>query len=66
MNSMVGRLVGIVICVAAGAFFGWTFTRGLALDGTPAALAAVVVAMVVAAAAFAGWTTLGRRWERPQ
>ena len=64
MNSLAGRLVGIVVCAAVGALLGWTLTRWLALDGTPAALAAAVVAMVVAAAGFAGWTTLGRRLER--
>ena len=66
MNSLAGRLFGILVCAVAGALFGWTLAGWLALDGTPAALAAAVVAMAVAAAGFAGWTTLGRRLERPR
>ena len=66
MNSLVGRLIGIVACGAIGGVVAWWFIGWIVLDGvlgsdgrrrgrghgrSPIA-------------AFVGWTTLGRGLER--
>jgi hypothetical protein len=65
MNSLFGRIVGIVACAAAGAWCGWSIAAALAPGGTSAALLAAVLAMAVAAACYVGWSTLGRKLGRP-
>ena len=63
---MTGRIIGIAICGVLGALVAWALVATIALDGVAGALVAAGVGMVVATAAFVGWTTLGRRLERPK
>ena len=66
MNSVGGRIIGIVVCGALGALAGFFFVLLIVLEGVLGALVAVMIAAVVASAAFAGWTTVGRVLERPK
>ena len=66
MNSIGGRIIGIVVCGVLGALAGFLFIVLVTLEGVAGALVTVAVATVVASAAFAGWTTVGRVLERPK
>ena len=66
MITLTGRIIGIAVCGAIGALVAWALVATIALDGVAGALVAAGVGMVVATAAFIGWTTLGRRLERPK
>jgi hypothetical protein len=59
-GSVVGSIVGIVVCGIAGGFAAWMLVAALGVDGVVGALAAAVIGMVVATALWAGGTSLLR------
>jgi len=65
-GSMLGSILGILICGVAGGFAGWSAVTAWGIDGVPGALLAAVIGMAVATALWAGVTSLLRAlgWVR--
>ena len=59
-GSLLGSILGILVCGVGGGFAAWALVTALGLVGVLGAVAAAVVGMVVATALFAGGTTLLR------
>ena len=59
-GSIVGSIVGILLCGIAGGFAAWMLVSMLGLDGVPGALVAAVMGMIVATALWAGGSWLLR------
>jgi hypothetical protein len=60
MASIVGSILGIVVCGGIGAVGGWLLATGIGLAGVPAALAAALAGVVIAAALWVAGTALLR------
>ncbi|MBK7079554.1 MAG: hypothetical protein IPO75_02610 [Betaproteobacteria bacterium] len=60
MASIVGSILGILVCGGIGGAGGWALVTALGLTGTPGALVAAVAAMAVSAALWAGGSSLLR------
>ena len=65
-GSILGSVIGILVCGVAGGFASWMLVAALGVDGVPGALAAAVIGMVVATALWAGGSSLLRAlgWVR--
>jgi len=65
-GSMLGSILGILICGVAGGFVAWSAVTALGIDGVFGAILAAVIGMVVATALWAGGTSLLRAlgWVR--
>jgi len=63
-GSIIGSIVGILLCGVAGGFAAWMFVAMLGIDGVTGAFVAAVIGMVVATALWTGGTALLRalRW----
>jgi len=61
-GSIVGSLLGILVCGGAGGITAWWLVTALGQDGVPGAILAAVVGMVVATALWAGGSSLLRAW----
>ena len=63
-GSMIGSIVGILLCGITGGFAAWMLVATLGIDGVTGAFVAAVIGMVVATALWAGGTALLRalRW----
>lgn len=59
-GSMLGSLLGILVCGVAGGVAAWALVKTLGIDGPLGAIVAAVIGMVVATALWAGVTTLLR------
>ena len=59
-GSMVGSILGILVCGVAGGFAAWRLVAALGADGVFGAIAAAVIGMVAATALWAGGTSLLR------
>jgi hypothetical protein len=59
-GSMLGSILGILICGVAGGFSAWSAVTGWGIDGVLGAIVAAVIGMVVATALWAGGTSLMR------
>jgi len=59
-GSLLGSILGILVCGVGGGFAAWALVTALGLVGVLGAVAAAVIGMVVATALFAGGTTLLR------
>ncbi len=59
-GSILGSIVGILICGVAGGFAAWMLVTWFGIDGVTGALAAAVIGMVVATALWAGGSWLLR------
>jgi len=60
--SIIGSIVGILLCGALGVALGLALRNALGLDGLPGALITLFVAMLVATIAWALLTALLRRF----
>jgi hypothetical protein len=65
-GSILGSVLGIVLCGGLGGFAAWAIVRAIGLEGTVGAILAAIVGMVVATAAWTGGTTLLRALRRPR
>lgn len=65
-GSMLGSLLGILVCGVGGGLAAWAAVTALGIAGVPGAILAAVTGMVVATALWAGGTTLFRAlgWVR--
>ena len=65
-GSMLGSILGILVCGVGGGFAAWAAVTALGIDGVLGAILAAVIGMVVATALWAGGTTLFRAlgWVR--
>ena len=65
-GSMLGSILGILVCGVAGGYAAWTAVSAIGIDGVPGAILAAVIGMVVATALWAGVTSLLRAlgWVR--
>lgn len=65
-GSILGSVVGILICGVTGGFAAWRLVDALGIGGVPGALAAAAIGMVVATALWTGGTSLLRAlgWVR--
>jgi hypothetical protein len=63
-GSIIGSIVGILLCGIAGGFGAWMIVAMMGIDGVTGAFIAAVIGMVVATALWAGGTALLRalRW----
>jgi hypothetical protein len=59
-GAILGSLLGILVCGAAGGFAAWSAVAALGLDGVLGALLAAVIGMVVATALWTGGASLLR------
>ncbi len=59
-GSVLGSIVGILVCGVAGGFAAWMLVAALGVGGVAGALAAAVIGMVVATALWAGGSSLLR------
>jgi hypothetical protein len=59
-GSVLGSIVGILVCGVAGGFAAWMLVTALGVGGVAGALAAAVIGMVVATALWAGGSSLLR------
>jgi len=59
-GSMLGSILGILICGVAGGFAAWSAVTAWGVDGVLGAIVAAVIGMVVATALWAGGTSLMR------
>lgn len=59
-GSILGSIIGILICGVTGGFAAWMLVTKLGIDGVTGALAAAVIGMVVATALWAGGSWLLR------
>jgi hypothetical protein len=59
-GSILGSVVGILVCGVAGGFAAWMLVDALGVGGVSAALAAAVIGMVVATALWAAGSSLLR------
>ena len=57
-GSILGSLLGIVVCGALGGVVAWAVVHAIGLDDVTGALAAAVIGMVVATGAWIGWVAL--------
>jgi hypothetical protein len=66
LGSMLGSILGILVCGVGGGYAAWVAVTALGFDGVLGAILAVVTGMVVATALWAGATTLLRAlgWVR--
>jgi hypothetical protein len=60
MGSIVGSILGILLCGGLGGVSAWALVTALGLSGTPAALVAAIVGMMVSVALWAGGSSLLR------
>lgn len=60
-SSILGSILGIIVCGAVGGFTAWVVVTQLGWEGLVGALAATVIGMVVATAAWTGLTWLLHR-----
>lgn len=59
-GALVGSILGILVCGAAGGIVAWMVVSALGFDGVFGAIMAAVLGMIVATAFWAGATTLLR------
>lgn len=59
-GTIVGSLIGILVCGAVGGTAAWMLVRLLGADGTLGAILAAAIGMTVAFAAWVGGVTLLR------
>jgi hypothetical protein len=59
-GSVLGSILGILVCGVAGGFAAWMLVAALGIGGVVGALAAAAIGMVVATALWAGGSTLMR------
>ena len=59
-GSMLGSILGILVCGVAGGIAAWSGVNALGIDGVSGALLAAVIGMVVATALWAGGSSLLR------
>ena len=59
-GSVLGSVLGILVCGVAGGLAAWTLVAALGVEGIAGALLAAVTGMVVATALWAGGSTLLR------
>ena len=57
-GSIVGSILGIVVCGGVGGIVAWAVVASLGWDGTLGAIAAAIIGMVVATAAWVALTSL--------
>jgi hypothetical protein len=65
-GSVLGSVLGIVVCGGIGGVAAWAVVTALGWDGTLGAIVAAIIGMVIATAAWAAGTSLLRalRWIR--
>ena len=63
-GSIVGSLLGIVVCGGIGGIAAWSIVMLMGWDGTFGAIVAAIIGMVVATAAWAALTSLLRASSR--
>ena len=63
-GSIVGSILGIVVCGGVGGIVAWAVVASLGWDGTLGAIAAAIIGMVVATAAWVALTSLLRTVRR--
>ncbi len=63
-GSILGSVLGIVLCGGLGGVAAWAIVRAIGLDGVPGAIAAAVIGMAVATAAWVAVTVLARKLRR--
>lgn len=54
MGSLIGSIVGILVCGGIGAVGGWVLVSALGVGGVPGALVAAFAAMLLAVLLWAG------------
>ena len=59
-GSIVGSILGILICGVAGGYAAWVLVAALGADGVLGAIIAAMIGMVVATALWVGGTSLLR------
>jgi len=59
-GSMLGSILGILVCGVGGGFAAWAAVTALGPDGVLGAILAAVIGMIIATALWAGGTTLLR------
>ena len=65
-GSIIGSLLGIVVCGGIGGFAAWAIVTQLHWDGLLGAIVAVLIAMAIATGAFAALTSLLDRFRGPR
>jgi hypothetical protein len=63
-GSILGRLLGILVCGGAGGIAAWSIVTLMGWDGTIGAIVAAIIGMIVAMAAWAVLTSLARMLGR--
>jgi uncharacterized membrane protein YeaQ/YmgE (transglycosylase-associated protein family) len=63
-GSIVGSILGIVVCGGIGGMVAWAIVRQLGWGGTFGAMIAAIIGMVVATAAWTALTSLLRMLRR--
>jgi hypothetical protein len=64
-GSILGSLLGIVVCGAFGGIAAFAIVRLVGLDGVPGALVATMLGMIVATGAWIAVTSIARAFRRP-
>ena len=59
-GSMLGSILGILVCGVGGGFAAWSAVTAWGIDGVIGAILAAVIGMVVATALWAGGSSLLR------
>ena len=62
MGSIVGSILGILVCGVGGGLAAWALVNALGIGGVFGAIAAAGIGMVVATALWAGGSSLLRAW----
>jgi hypothetical protein len=65
-GSIIGSLLGIVVCGGIGGFTAWVIVTQLHWNGLFGAIVAVLIAMAIATGAWAALTSLLRRFGGPR
>ena len=65
-GSILGSLLGIVVCGGFGGIAAWTIVAHFGRNGLFGAIVAVIIGMIVATAAWTAWTSLLRMFRTPR
>ena len=62
-GSILGSLLGIVVCGGFGGIAAWTIVAHFGWNGIFGAIVAAIIGMIVATAAWTAWTSLLRMFR---
>jgi len=65
-GSILGSLLGIVVCGGIGGIAAWTIVAQFGWNGIFGAIIATIIGMIVATAAWTAWTSLLRMFRTPR